>query len=246
MNFWDTLCKNIKELKVISTGAVQSLVLKVKPIDGSKDSEKLFYQLLGLLGGGLTLAGIIIFNTIQKGSNSQILGINRVAPIAGGAFIGLYGNCLQANESPPDEGEIYEPRFNDSSDLPTDEIFRFITLYDKKAPKILSRYSFLDHLNISSFTECLKQMGVWVLTDDIGFTRVKRELFPEEMFFCYGPIEVLFWLREILKDIVVDISKLKFDKQLIIAFNLNHRLGFINEELFKDCQEQFRFTIGNN
>lgn len=243
MNFWNILNKSKKKLKFSATGFITNQVITVEPIDDSKDAKKLFLQLLGLLGGGLTAAGFLIFKTLQGASNSQILGIHRAAPISGSTFIGLYGYCLEASKSRPDKRESFNIETAESVNLPIDEAYRFVNLSDKELPKFINHYFFLDQMDVSLFMEDFKQMGVWILTDNIGFVRVRRELFPEAMFFTSGTMEILFWLRKILQDSGIDIKKLRFDAELNKVFQYNYKLGFINEEFYRAWQEKFHFKI---
>ena len=56
-------------------------------------------------------------------------------------------------------------------------------------------------------------------------------------------MEIMFGLRECLKQAVDDIRKLRFDRELIEVFVYNHALGFVSDEVYESWQERFHFTV---
>ncbi|MFC1528952.1 hypothetical protein ACFL5B_03495 [Candidatus Latescibacterota bacterium] len=246
--FFKKLTEKIDLIKISATGRMSGHVLTVEPLDTTKKAKKPILDLMGLLTGALVGSGILVFNSILKGSTSQLLGVTGAKPIPHSSEgIALIGYCLQARAKTPEHDERFSLTENDEN-IPIDRLSKFMKVSDDIIPNVVKEYYFIEKLSELGidFRQRFNQMGVWILTDNIGFTRIRDNLFPEYMLFTHGPVEIIFWLREILIKSGENIKIFRFDDEFIKVFILNHELGFISDELYVKLQEKFGFNINEN
>lgn len=238
VNFWRQLKKNKNALEFAATGNRSGHVITVKPKKGAKE---IFVELVALLGPGLFGAIGFVCRSIIQASKSQALGICGAKPIPGSTVIGLYGYCLEGFQDKPKKTENYiivtKPSF------PIARINKFIKAMKKNIPRFFGDYVFLEELSMSRFVPSFTQVGIWIITDNIGIIRVKLEIFPEIMFFTSGSTDILFWLRKTLIDAGENIETFQFEKGLIDLLHINYNMGFITDAMLNDWQERFGVTL---
>ena len=241
-NFFQKIQEYFPNLRFRATGAYFGKVLTCELANDKEESRNKMAELLGILGGGLVASAILIFKTIVQGSSSQLLGINSAEPMRDGCLgISMFGYCLQARKKAPDDDEDFCPI--SSSDIQVERINSFLSIVSEKLPSVADEFYFVDKLGINPFMRRFNQAGVWVISDNIGFARVRDLIFPDYLLFTSGPLEILFWLREFLKRSDESVESLHFVKELIEVFYYNYKIGFVSEEQYIDWQQRFKFTI---
>ena len=240
-NFWKMLISSENKLKFSATGHHAGHVLTATPIDDSKEAKRIFLELVTILGAGLIGAGLLIFSTLRRASTSQALAVYKAIPVPGSTLIGFLGYCVEATKKSPAQNEKYA--IIESKNTNIERVEKFLRISDKTIESFIDEYYFLQKFDIALFKHNFKQAGIWTITDNIGFVNVKKEIFPDHMFFTFGAMEILFYLRDILVKSGENIRNLQFDKELIQIYNLNHELGFIPDDLYRKWQTQFNFHV---
>lgn len=247
VEFFDKLKKYGSKLTFRATGRIRGHVVNVEPREYDQKSTSLFGYLLAILGGGLAGEIVLILKSLSQLSTSQAMGIVWARPTStGGSGIALFGHCLEAGKDRPDPREEFG--VGEIPWLQEREILDFLKEATKKLELIRSRdeYAFIERLGWEGFADRFRQSGVWILTDNIGFEKVRSEVFPSPLFFSTGPMEVLFELRECMKHVVKDVTKLRFDGELLDACRRNYLAGFICDEVVQIWQKRFVLqSLGN-
>ena len=140
-----------------ATGAMTGDVLIAEPKDDTQQAKGLFAELMLLLGGGLTAAMILVFQTLNRASSSQILGITAAHPTSTeGSTIALAGYCLQARNKAPDPKEEYA--IGEVPELPESRILAVLNKCDETLGT-LSAYYFLEKISRHAFDNKFRQCG---------------------------------------------------------------------------------------
>jgi len=242
MGFFEKLKSLGNAVKLRATGAMSGHVLTVEPGDDSEEKKSKFAELFALLGGGVAAGAVLVFRSIVMGSSSQLLGVTSAMPMRqAGAGIALGGFCLQASKKTPNHDEKFAT--SDAEEVPQDRINTFLTASKECLDPVIEDYYFVEKLGQGAFRHQFNQAGIWIITDNIGFARVRDLIFPEYLLFTSGPMELLFWLREALKKAGEDLTSMRFNRELVSVLHLNHRVGFITGDQYKGWQYKFGFTV---
>lgn len=239
--FWLSLKKAVGKLRTSALGTLSGHVFRVDAPDDDEDAKRLLAELLGLLGGGLAVAGWLIFKSLREVSQSQVIGVTSASPTKERTAIDLFGYCLQAYKRAPEPGELFTQI--DSEEFPAKRIRNFLAVAEDEIKNIISDYYFVFPNELDDFALRFKQCGIWVITDDAQLYRIRDHLFGLRIFYTAGAVEILFSLRECLKKAGENIRSLSFDAELMISLRQGYARGFITAQEFQQFQNRFGFRL---
>ncbi len=235
-DFFETFWLLADYVKIKARGSFYGHVATAEAVDDSPESRRAFAEILGALGGAIAGATLLILKSARMASGSQMLGVTEWEREGPGA-IALRGYCLEHGRPQPRRGERFQ--LVEAPHIPEARVLAFLDVCSRELPAFEEDYYFLEKMDLELFENDFRQLGVWVITDNIGFKEVRKRLFDYRMLFTTGSMEILLWLRRCLEEAGEDLVSLRYAREVMDVVHLNHYLGLVSGDSLDRWREFF-------